>query len=121
MIESGKPSLSIFYQKDISQNPHHKITLLYFEILNRYWTYFDFQQHYLPKVMESFIDRRFHSNYFSLLNFHSGVHNSSLHIRNRVYSLFQRFSKVMKLKLHGLVDPVLKGCQVKHSLLLSQI
>jgi exportin-T len=74
------------------------IQLAYYEVLNRYWHFFELNKQYIPQTLESFIDIR-------------GLHNPQKSVRSRAFYLFLRFIKNLRPVIGPYVPTVLVNVQ----------
>jgi len=70
------------------------ILLLFFEICNRYSTFFEIFPHHIPAVLEAYVDTR-------------GLHHSSLNHRVRCNYLFLKFVRQLRPKLITFTEQVI--------------
>ncbi|TPX09777.1 uncharacterized protein E0L32_008968 [Thyridium curvatum] len=83
MIDSG-----------IANFPHPAILLQYMEIVVRYCAFFEAQQEYIPRVLESFVRL---------------VHHDHPRIRVRSWYLFHRFIKQLRLQVGNVAETVIQS------------
>ncbi|KAJ7170663.1 armadillo-type protein [Mycena crocata] len=73
-------------QSNISSYPHRSVTLQFFETVARYPEFFKVRKECIMPTLEAMIDTR-------------GLHNSDASHRSRVYYLFHRFIKELRLDI----------------------
>ncbi|CAJ0838405.1 6644_t:CDS:10 [Entrophospora sp. SA101] len=93
----GEMILKMF-QCNVFTYPHPSTALIFFEIVVRYYQFFEVQPEYIPIVLEAFIDTR-------------GLHSINLQIRSRSWYLFYKFVKSLKSKMSNYVETVLSSIQ----------
>ncbi|CAH1756492.1 6800_t:CDS:10 [Entrophospora sp. SA101] len=93
----GEMILKMF-QCNIFTYPHPSIILSFFEIVVRYYQFFEIQPEYIPTVLKTFIDIH-------------GLHSINLQIRSRSWFLFYKFVKSLKSKMSNYVETVLRSIQ----------
>nr|CAG8525315.1 11239_t:CDS:10 [Entrophospora candida] len=93
----GEMILKMF-QCNIFTYPHPSIILSFFEIVVRYYQFFEIQPEYIPAVLKTFIDIH-------------GLHSINLQIRSRSWFLFYKFVKSLKSKMSNYVETVLRSIQ----------
>jgi len=93
----GEMILKMF-QCNVFTYPHPSTALIFFEIVVRYYQFFEVQPEYIPVVLEAFIGTR-------------GLHSINLQIRSRSWYLFYKFVKSLKSKMSNYVETVLSNIQ----------
>ncbi|KAF9961993.1 pre-tRNA nuclear export protein [Modicella reniformis] len=78
----------------VSAYPHPSVSATFFEIACRYSNFFEICPDCIPDVLEAFVDAR-------------GLHHPLLANRTRVWYLFWRFTKDLKVKLSPFIQTVL--------------
>ena len=83
----------------LSNHTHPSIPSIYFEVINRYPTFFEKRTEYIPPVLQSFLDGR-------------GLFHCVKSIRVRCQYLFLRFVKALRFFMGGYVEGILAALQV---------
>lgn len=87
---------------DVVSFPHVSIAPLFFENIVRYTGFFDLHfPEYIPDVLSALVRPD-----------GSGLHHSSIKVKNRVFYLFLRFVKVMRDKLLEYRETILMNISV---------
>lgn len=97
MIESGKHHVVIF--KGVSGYPHQTIPMQFFEILIRYYSFFEQKPDYIPTALQAFMD-------------HRGLFHPERHVRVRLNYLFLRFVKLLRAFIAQYVESLLPPLSV---------
>ncbi|KAI8901283.1 armadillo-type protein [Globomyces pollinis-pini] len=90
--------LSTLMECEISKYPHPSIANMYFEILLRYYYFFDQRPVYIPEALKAFLDDR-------------GLFNPVKSIRLRVNYLFLKFIKPLRNVMGQYVESILSAVQ----------
>ncbi|KAJ2906782.1 hypothetical protein MKZ38_010773 [Zalerion maritima] len=86
--------MSKMVESDIIGFAHPAILLQYMEICVRYCAFFESQRHYIPRVLESFVQL---------------VHHNHVRIRTRSWYLFHRFVKQLRAHVGNVAEDIISA------------